>query len=200
QINLFEIENDEIIADLLNYADKYIEDYDLLRKHLLNILIKGEDSNYITENIDDVTKKVIHVLEIPDSIILETLILKKMNVEFNGQINNIFSLEKVEGKIELTIRGEILSFMVKDNDISEISKKYSLNTEAIYIDDPYVLDDIDLGRRPLNRRNELNHREELKLKLVKKDNDNIIDEIIVNKRLDSILEKVNSVCSGDMIR
>lgn len=200
QINMFEIENDEIIADLLNYADKYIEDYDLLRKHLLNILIEGEDSNYITENIDDVTKKVIHVLGIPDSIILETLILKKMNVEFNGQINNIFSLEKEEGKIELTIRGEILSFMVKDNDISEISKKYSLNTEVIYIDDPYVLDDIDLGRRPLNRRNELNHREELKLKLVKKDNDNIIDEIIVNKRLDSILEKVNSVCSGDMIK
>lgn len=200
QIELFELENDEIINNLLNNSDKYIVNPDLLSQYLLDKLVEGREGKYITENIDDVIRKIIDILEISDEAILEKILLKKMNVEFNGQINNIFSTEEEEGRVELTIRNEVLSFIVKENSISEISKKYSLNTEAIYIDDPYVLDDVDTRYRPFKRISELNHREQLKFKLIEKDNSSIVDEIIVDKKLDSILEKLNSVCSGEIIR
>lgn len=123
-----------------------------------------------------------------------------MNAEFNGQINNIFCEEESNGNIELTIKEDNLLLTVRDNSISNITKRFSLNTEVIYIDDPYVLDEIRPRGIAFRYNAELNHREKLKLKLSQRNNENIVDELIVNNKLNSILEKINSVCSGEMVR
>ena len=145
------------------------------------------------------TRKAIEILKVPDKIILETLVLRRMNAEFNGQINNIFH-EEDDGNIVLTIKRENLLLTVRDNSISNITGDFRLNTEVIYIDDPYVLDEIRPRSLPFRYNTELNHREKLKLKLSQQNNESIVDELIINSKLNSILEKINSVCSGEMVR
>ena len=70
----------------------------------------------------------------------------------------------------------------------------------IYIDDPFVLDDASMFYRRLTGRN-LDHRYHLRQKLFWTDTEsNVFDEIIAKDKLNSIFERISSVCSGDIVR
>ena len=78
--------------------------------------------------------------------------------------------------------------------------KCSLHTEAIYIDDPFILDDMDLmmGRRRISY---LDHRVQLMNKLSSENrNAGIIDELVIENKLGKIYEKLSTVCDGYIIR
>ena len=191
-----------IFNNILDESDRYIEDMGLLKSILTPIFEDTSDKYRIVitgEDIDNVIEDIIDILRISDHRILETLIYKRLNAEFNGQINNIYSPNE-KGEIKLKIRDEEISVIVTDNSNVMVSNDYNLNTEVIYIDDPFVLDET-VGS-PFYRRNRfnLNHREHLKSKLVETNNENIIDELIISDKLDSIFQKINSVCSGEMIK
>ena len=140
------------------------------------------DSKVISEksNIEDIANRIIEILKISDDDIFQSVISKKMNSEFNGQPLNIYS--KSDGKIILNIKGQELIIKVSKEAVSADDTGYSLNTEAIYIDDPLVLDEID-NRMVVRNQNYLDHRMQLESKLLEGENNtNVVEEIVVENK------------------
>lgn len=178
------IKNFEIYKyDDINLKNKIVENF---KKYDLN-LTKDNDINEIIEKIKE-------ILNIPNAETEKSIINKNLNVEFNKQINNIFSDE--EGIIEIKIKDKEIKLEIFENEIKNIEKtcEISINTEALYLDDPFIIDS--------NFYNNLsNHKEFLRYRLFSEieDKTNNIGKIIITKKLENIYKKLNSICSGYMI-
>lgn len=127
------------------------------------------------------------VLSISDDEIFQKLINDRMGYEFTGQINNIYSNKA--GQITLEIKNNPLSIEVLNNEIKGISSRINLKTEAIYIDNPFVIDEhqslYPSSTQLYDHRSHLNHK-----LMSGKQNSNIINEIIAAKKFDVIFEKM----------
>ena len=149
---------------------------------------------------DDCAKsieRIIEYLNVDDEIIFKHLVEEMFDAEFNEQINNIY--DDSIGKVALTIKDNNVYIEFVNNNISKISDMLTLKTEAIYIDDPFIVDEIQAG---LRRNRTRNHREHLRHILtygVGRDK-NLIKEILVNNKFNNIYNKVSKICYGSFVR
>ena len=58
--------------------------------------------------------------------------------EFQSQVNNIYNNKNAE--IELTLKSKKYNIVIADNNVNSINAIEQINTEAVYIDDPFILD------------------------------------------------------------
>ena len=128
---------------------------------------------------------IIKVLSVPNEEILRSVLQKKLDAEFRGQIGNVF-LEK-DSSIQLVIHNE--------------------NTEVIYIDDPFILDELSepLPRIWFGTLQFLDHRSCLQSYLNTASNAsvntfNIVDEIVANEKFEQIYQKISTVCAGNIVK
>ena len=147
---------DVISNEILKNADKYIDKLEMIKQEIIDYrsqLEENLDKNADIGNIDELIIKINSILKLSNEDIIRTILKNKINMEFNGQINNIY-LEQ-EGSIGLTIKDKPVLITINDDNVDYISDKFDLNTEAIYIDDPFVLDEqksrIILNSRFVNR-------------------------------------------------
>ena len=118
--------------------------------------------------------------------------------EFNEQISNIFSDN--DSEIELQIKDQTINIIIVNNELKQIQNEISLHTEAIYLDDPFVIDDV-VYMTPRYRGRYMDHRSHLKEKLFfSETKTNTVDELVVNKKLEEISNKIATVCEGDIFR
>jgi len=198
---LFEQRNiDEFARDILNKADEYKKDSVKLMNEIYSMFNSPfKSSKIISErkNVEYIVERIIEVLKIPDDDIFQSVISKKMDSEFNGQPLNIYS--ESDGKIILNIKNQELIIRISEQAVLADDTGYSLNTEAIYIDDPLVLDEID-NSMIIKKRDYLDHRMQLESKLfIGESNANLIEEIVVENKLKKIYEKLLPVCNGKII-
>ena len=186
----FEIRN---VAERLIEYQYGIEDI----KNILTTTLADDNLKPIPDEIQTAAERIKEIIDVTQDSIFETVLLKNLSLEFNGQINNIYTEEK--GIIELLIKDKTISISVFEDKIDKIENAYSLKTEAVYIDDPFILDEVTPGMN-FHRVRYMSHR----LHLVEKLSDNeysntVIDEIIASKKLDQLYSKIDSVCSGDIV-
>ena len=146
-INLKEILNDYINTAIHdNYSDneKFI-DFDINKtiNHIKSIYTISNDE-FVKQILDDI-----------------------LNVEFNRQINNININD--DGIISLTIQNREIKITIEDNEVTKISNIIPIKTEAVYIDDPFLIDNYIQFIRPryINKTHALSHRQHLENKLTK---------------------------------
>lgn len=162
-----------------------------------------EKSTEISENVltlaIDIWNKY---MSIDDEKIYTSIFNKRIREEFDSQINNIYSTEE-KGVISLKIKEEKVEMHIEKNIVSEISKTLSLDTEILYIDDPFVLDNVYLytfNRLPF--RVSSSHKRHLLRKLLDDrkttEVEEAFNEIIINDRINKILNKINEVCGGSL--
>lgn len=196
------VDIEEIAHTIIGNAEKYGNDLEALQKDIFTT-ISQYDPNFLDKaKSKDKTvelQRIGDILNISDEDIFVSVLSKKMDAEFNGQINNIFS--NASGEITLKIKNDIVSILLDENVIKKVSGKFHLSTEVIYIDDPFVIDE----QRPVffysRNISYADHRTHLQRKLF--DNNvegNILNEIIATNKLDSIYEKINSICNGEIVR
>lgn len=182
--------------ELVDNAKKYIEEPGLIVQYVYQLLWHNGD-NFDDEVFDsrttEIKDRVLEVLQVSDDILLKRALYKKLASEFNSQITNLFS-EK-EGKIEIVIRGEQSNIeIVAGSKAVELDKKFDLATEVIYIDDPFVLDTDSVVKNFL-----IDHRKNLLEKIyVHNANDNLISEILADKKIEEIINKLDIVCPGEI--
>ena len=183
---------------ILNNKDSFIEDRNSLNNDIVKNFIDESINVEIYKNeVENVAARITQILKISDEEIFKTVLQNKLDSEFYRQINNIFTPNEV-GEINLKIKKTTVNAKIKNNKIQEITNRLSLNTELIYMDDPFALDDLNDSWTPT-----MTHRNHLKDKLIIiNDNGNIknaLNEILITNKIKLILDKLNTVCSGDMV-
>jgi predicted ATPase len=202
---------EKITNEINKNKSKYRNDINLLQSYITSMLIQNNETlkKHIKKiDFKRISEKIIQVFNVSDNEIHVTTLHKMMQLEFSDQIVNLNNTDN-NGEIILRIKGEEVKITFSSNGETTVglSGVFDLNTEIIYIDDPFVIDNFRYRPRVLTQY--LEHREHLALKLVREIFDemegnriprNTIDHIITSKKLECILEKINNVCSGDFVR
>lgn len=179
------IKNSEIYKyDDINLKNKIVEHF---KKYNLD-LIEDNDINEIIEKIKE-------IFNIPNAEAEKSILNENISSEFNNQINNIFSDDK--GIIGIKIKDKKIKIEIIENKVKNIEKtcEININTESLYLDDPFIIDSNFYNNNPSN------HIEFLRYKLFSKieDKTNNIEKIIITKKLENIYKKLNTICSGNII-
>lgn len=141
--------------------------------------------NLPEESVTELAEKLYEILKLEDKYILKTHLQSILLSEFNGQVNNIYNREA--GEIELTIGDKINYIEISNQKIkNELEDNLNLQTKAIYIDDPYVLD-AHLTQF------DMNHKRDLKRLLDTKKEKNMIENALLEKSLEKINQKLDKV-------
>lgn len=183
--------------DILYCAEKYIKNPKLLSERIKEyIKISGARESDI--DIEETTNTILAALKITDDEILKRIAYNYFRGEFSGQINNVFS--NSVGCAELKRNTRITSVSFKDNMIEHVADIYDSDEEAIYIDDPFILDNAADSLIVFSSNDELNHREKLRTMIYKEklDGGDIINNIIADNKLQNVYDIINRVCAGEI--
>lgn len=192
----------DLAAEFVHNKEQYVGDSRIIRKAIENFFENREinfDAIAYQDTLEQLADKIYSVLFIEDTEIRRAILQRTLDSEFGmkiGFLNN----ESNYSKIELEIRNSKIEFEVINNENINIIQDMSLNKEIIYIDDPFVLDDLQ-DLLPYRSVYGLNHRDSLLDKIVRvKDTRDFgaLDEILVNKKLERIFETMNGICDGDL--
>ena len=153
----------------------------------------AEEKNEISE----IAEQIYRVINISENQLFKTILERAFQLEFHGQICNMFTDE--ESRVKLTIKSNTVSSSFKKNKAVGIENMIYLASQSTYIDDPFVLDNLNNFFYVNNKFPELPHRLNLKQR-VRKDKTQIslFDEILVNDKLDRIYNKINIICEGEL--
>lgn len=171
----------------------------ILKKDILDIdnkfwgINKDKESQYL--ELESISETIFEILKLDNNYIFKYSFQKNLRDEFNNQINNLYTKEL--GIIELSISDKKIKAEIDENKIENIKgieeKILSLNTRAIYIDDPFVLDN-DFSIMTIG------HKEHLKsiLNMQKKDK-NLVEDALSEKKLEKIEDKLKNILEGEII-
>lgn len=189
-----------------DFIDSVIDDLDSCNKSdMCEDTIKEIIYKHISEElyielkdiIDKTARKFVEVFNMPHSKFIIEILANNLLTEFNYQICNIFS--KGESRITLTIKEKDINIEIKEDDFFNVDNEFQLGTEVIYIDNPFIIDNIQRTfMRRINRNIFLKHNDFLIEKLQKEYSENtIVDKIIVK---DSFYEIFNKINLGELVK
>ena len=186
--SFFEIFNStgkKIAIELLKNNKNYSEDE-------IKIIINNYKKDLKIENISKFVQEINETLKISDKEIIKVIVSRIMNKEFHNQINAVFSKEKMNiGEISLKIKDKEIDLKIENNEISDVQNYFLINKETMYIDNPFILDSYDFEDE--------NHQTHLATNVFSENENSVISEIKVKKKLNNIYQKLNSVLSGEIL-
>lgn len=187
----------EIAQNMIDQIDLFRNDEKLIKDEIIKSIMQYDDDFERYIDIDKVVLRIKELLNVSSKDIFKSVLEKKLDAEFNGQISNIYS--DTQGEIQLKIKDEVMVISVEENSVVNIECNISFHTEAVYLDDPHVLDDSRFPFFKIGSSN-VDHRMDLKTKLLYgKKETNVVEEIVVNNKFENIYNKIAAVCSGDIV-
>ena len=186
--SFFEIFNstrEKIAIEFLKKNKNYSEDE-------IKIIINNYKKDLKIENISNFVQEINETLKISDKEIIKVIVSRIMNKEFHNQINAVFSKEKMNiGEISLKIKDKEIDLKIENNEILDVQNYFLINKETMYIDNPFILDSYDFEDE--------NHQTHLATNVFSENENSVISEIKVKKKLNNIYQKLNSVLSGEIL-
>jgi len=186
--SFFEIFNStgkKIAIEFLKENKNYSEDE-------IKIIINNYKKDLKIENISKFVQEINETLKISDKEIIKVIVSRVMNKEFHNQINAVFSKEKMNiGEISLKIKDKEIDLKIENNEISDVQNYFLINKETMYIDNPFILDSYDFEDE--------NHQTHLATNVFSENENSVISEIKVKKKLNNIYQKLNSVLGGEIL-
>lgn len=169
-----------MVFNQLNEKRKKINNFD-------NKTINDEILNEFFQNIQeglDIPKQRFYINR------LNNIIYK----EFNGQINNINN--KLGSTINLLIKENRFKMDIKGEKIT-INQYMELESDIVYIDNPFVLDNID----DKDLQDILNHRDNIISKMKNNiQDDNMTENILLQEKVTSVIDKLDKIGVGKLIK
>ena len=198
--------------DWNSYAEYYVEKRGYFLEHPLELnreleqlykKITGDsESDPQPDTVFGIHARFYNSLKISDDEIREQIIKKRLQAEFGRNVGYLNTPE-IESEICLEIKNNKIEFDVFENSKISIKNYFNLVKEICYIDDPFVLDELNNSWALIfGFSEEYDHRNNLLTKLVrnKKENSlNVIDELIIQKKLAHIFETMAGVCEGELL-
>ena len=153
--------------------------------------------NIKNESVNEIVTEIYEILSLDENFILKIHFQDILLSEFNGQVNNLYNQD--EGIIEINIEKQTIKATCKAQKVEDIknnskNEKLNLSTKAIYIDDPYVLDNLSSLNFERNT-----HKRDLKSLLIEKKEKSIIENALMEKQLEKINQKLEEIFKGELI-
>lgn len=199
--------SDNVKKKTLDMAIDIIQNYSIYYRNEENIknyiTEKFKENNYFVDAkvIEELTGDLYVVLGIKSIEIISSIIEQKLSTEFHDEIKNKNTESQEETSVELCIRNKILNFNIEEgiNVAGEFVENlkgdiddFDLATEAVFIDNPFIIDDIE----NILEQKKKNYRQHLVSKLYYNRNKNTVKKMYVNEKLEKIYKKLNSIASG----
>ena len=199
--------SDNVKKKTLDMAIDIIQNYSIYYRNEENIknyiTEKFKENNYFVDAkvIEELTGDLYVVLGIKSIEIISSVIEQKLSTEFHDEIKNKNTESQEETSVELYIRNKILNFNIEEgiNVAGEFVENlkgdiddFDLATEAVFIDNPFIIDDIE----NIFEQKKKNYRQHLVSKLYYNRNENTVKKMYVNEKLEKIYKKLNSIASG----
>lgn len=177
-------ERDKILSshDFINSIDSIVSEY-RTSEHMRQFETSLSDEDYF---------RIKSILELPDEEIAFRIISRKISDEFGSQPVSLYAKDET-GRIDVTIKNETTSFLIHGNDVFYKGELPNISTEAVYFDDPYVL---DRAIAPYRFGRESGHRARLCNIILRNKKNDVTSEILASRKLDAIVSKLNSVIPG----
>ena len=165
------------------------------------------DAPIITlELVRTLSGRIKQVLDIPEEQTFIRILENTLKQEFSNKVMNFHHSHDIE-KIVLQIKNKTLQMHIENNKITQAKTLLELQTQSIYLEDPFVLDELDLKNKGVDGEHMqysdlVTHRGQLK-KILKSETasqnvETAMKQIVTNTKLKKILNKINSVCNLDM--
>ena len=190
----------ELVKQIWNDRKQYEENLQELRDELFRwgkVMDPKSEEAWQQSFVERIAAQIQDVLRVTDEEVCKSVLEKRLKEEFRRQISNIYSQEP--GEILLQIRDSTLGAYISDNRVATVIDGINLQAEAVYLDDPFVLEQSS-WRYYIGGKLEYDHRAHLceKLRDVGRKS-NAVEEIIVNKKMESIYRQISKVCGGEIV-
>lgn len=196
---------EKIVSDIIDNKKIYTSNIgiELLTQRLNEIFVSDNETKYFNnEHLTELAGKIQKFLEFKDEDIADIILKKRLIAEFGMKVGYLNSPGSISS-VELDIQEQKIDFEVINNETVNIMNYFSLIKEIIYIDDPFVLDNIDHRSRLAYRFfNVFEHSVDLLTKITDNRQESgfgVIDELFAKKRLERIFDTMNGVCDGDIV-
>lgn len=193
----------DLAGHIVNQQKLFLENTQLLVKEIKDFFIAKDRyfEQYIDQkDLEKLADRIYTFLKLEDDEIQKIILRKRLEAEFGMKIGHLNNIEK-NTLVKLNIKNDCIDFTVIKNEDIIISDYISLNKEIIYMDDPFILDDLAKYWQRSIIFDEFEHRQDIlkKLKRDKKTEEfSVVDELVIQKKLEKILGSIQNVCDGSI--
>lgn len=113
--------------------------YEIVERTLKNLENHVGQLDSVDEITDGVTEKIMEILDLPEKDIIQEILSRFFGQVFNGQINTLKEPD-TETTLELEVKERKFKVTFLHNECSCYSTQFAILNNAIYIDNPFVLD------------------------------------------------------------
>lgn len=192
-----------LARSIVDQKEVFLGDTRLIAKEIEEFYVSKDPNfqQYIErEALEKLADRIYTFLKLEDDEIKKMILRKRLEAEFGMKVGHLNHPEK-RTNVKVSIKENTIDFSVMNNEDILISDYMNLNKEIIYMDDPFILDDLG-SQWHVFFDNEFEHRQDLLKKLSRKqktDEFSVVDELIVQKKLEKILSILENVCDGDIV-
>lgn len=171
--------------------------FDILNKELRN----GFDGNVIEERlwqdaITELANKLISIMALSEDTIILEMLSRYFSRVFCEQINSLYD-KNSNAELGLDIKEKSTKLMFSNNKCSSYRSESDIIHQAIYIDNPFVIDN-------LSEYSELNAMDDFLVDLLTDTPDSdimggIIESVLIKEKLDEVYKALDSVVDGRII-
>jgi predicted ATPase len=183
---------DNLVNNIMDHRSSKEEIQNLLQEAIRDKIVISK-FNPEDDAVSTTTESIIRSAKVTDEQIQKTILTRFLRSEFGNQIIHVNRAEET-GVISLTIKGKTLSAQIKNNECTSFTDRVGITYQAIYIDTPFILDDID----NFAVYSESGHRDRLLGSLAKSFNGiDAVDEILTKERLRRVQSAIRGVINGE---
>lgn len=185
----------------MEIADKILEFRSNIEQNKNNFFQLLENSDIASARQEMLYKRIREIFLISDEELIRTKFSRNFKDEFYDQISYIGNNEK-KSEICLTIKNNTTKVIFSDNKVARIENLINLEKQPVYIDNPFILDEISTAYEfNIHARVLRNHRIDLEKllvdSLISKD-PGIVHELVTEHKFSEIIEKIKEVSKSEL--
>lgn len=171
----------------------------IVKEELMKIISRIPEPkrhNYrsIITNIDNISEEISEIYTISSDELEIGILEENLTFEFEGQLNNLYKQSQENCVIEILSSDDknILTSEIRGNRVFSLKRNCNISNTSLFVDDPFILN----NDRMFDTSGD--HKGDLYAALYKKND--VVHKILSERKLNKVLEKMNSIVKGSINR
>lgn len=206
-LSKFDFLSSIIAEDITDKIFKSIEQNKDIREYEIYSLVKNDIKSFFMEfdkeydiendNIRKTAEKVKEIIYLPKEKLIPEILSVYFGKVFNGQINSLTESETI-ANLNLTIKEKNISMSFEKNKCKEYNSEINILNKAIYLDNPFIIDNLgkedeeDIIRNYLVGLLSNSPKQDIL--------DGIIGTVLVKEKLAEVYKALQNVVDGNIIK